>query len=61
MPLNQIRTTDNQRVGRHWGHLPAETMQRVEEGIKISLGLVPLWRVVYDNGFNQVIGGGSIM
>jgi len=40
--LNQIRTIDKRRVGRYWGHLSAETMQRVDEAIKISLGLVPL-------------------
>jgi mRNA interferase MazF len=38
--LNQIRTIDKRRVGRYWGHLPAQTMQQVDEAIKISLGLV---------------------
>jgi mRNA interferase MazF len=40
--LNQIRTIDKRRVGRYWGRLSPETMQRVDEAIKISLGLVPL-------------------
>ena len=40
--LNQIRTIDKRRVGRYWGHLSTQTMQRVDEAIKISLGLVPL-------------------
>ena len=40
--LNQIRTVDKRRVGRYWGRLSAETMRRVDEAIKISLGLVPL-------------------
>jgi mRNA interferase MazF len=40
--LNQIRTIDKRRVGRYWGRLSAQTMQRVDEAIKISLGLVPI-------------------
>ena len=40
--LNQIRTIDKQRVGRYWGRLSTQTMQRVDEAIKISLGLVPI-------------------
>jgi len=40
--LNQIRTVDKRRVGRHWGRLSEETMQRVDQAIRISLGLVPL-------------------
>jgi len=40
--LNQIRTVDKRRVGRYWGRLSSETMRRVDEAIKISLGLVPL-------------------
>ena len=40
--LNQIRTIDKRRVGRYWGRLSLQTMQRVDEAIKISLGLVPL-------------------
>ena len=40
--LNQIRTIDKRRVGRHWGRLSGETMQRVDQAIRISLGLVPL-------------------
>ncbi len=40
--LNQIRTIDKRRVGRYWGRLSAQTMQRVDKAIKISLGLVPI-------------------
>ena len=40
--LNQIGTIDKRRVGRFWGRLSAQTMQRVDEAIGISLGLVPL-------------------
>ena len=40
--LNQIRTIDKRRVGRFWGRLPPETMLRVDDAIKISLGLVPI-------------------
>ena len=40
--LNQIRTIDKRRVGRHWGRLSVETMERVDRAIRISLGLVPL-------------------
>ena len=40
--LNQIRTIDKRRVGRYWGRLPTQTMQRIDEAIKISLGLVPV-------------------
>jgi len=40
--LNQIRTIDKRQVGRYWGRLSTETMQQVDEAIKISLGLVPL-------------------
>jgi mRNA interferase MazF len=40
--LNQIRTVDKRRVGRYWGRLSAQTMQGVDEAIKISLGLVQL-------------------
>jgi mRNA interferase MazF len=40
--LNQIRTIDKRRLGRYWGRLSTETMQRVDEAIRISLGLVPI-------------------
>ena len=40
--LNQIRTIDKRRLGRFWGRLSAQTMQHVDEAIKISLGLVPV-------------------
>jgi len=38
--LNQIRTIDKRHVGRFWGRLVPQTMRRVDEAIKISLGLV---------------------
>jgi mRNA interferase MazF len=40
--LNQIRMIDKRRVGRYWGQLSPQTMRRVDEAIKISLGLVPI-------------------
>ena len=40
--LNQIRTIDRARLGRHWGRVASPTMAQVEEAIKISLGLVPV-------------------
>lgn len=40
--LNQIRTIDRRRVGRHWGRVSAQTMKQVDEAIKVSLGLVPI-------------------
>lgn len=40
--LNQIRTIDRTRFGRHWGRVSPQTMAQVDEAIKISLGLVPL-------------------
>lgn len=40
--LNQIRTLDKRRLIERWGRLEPETMRRVDEAIKISLGLVPL-------------------
>jgi len=40
--LNQIRTIDRTRVGRHWGRVSPQTMKQVNEAIKISLGLVPV-------------------
>jgi mRNA interferase MazF len=40
--LNQVLTVDKERIGRYWGHISAETMQKVDEAIKISLGLVPI-------------------
>ena len=40
--LNQIRTVDKERLGRYCGRLSPVTMQRVDEAIKISLGLIPL-------------------
>lgn len=40
--LNQIRTVDKRRVGRFWGRLSTQTMRRVDEAIRISLGLVPV-------------------
>ena len=40
--LNQIRTIDKQRLIERWGDLERETMNRVDEALKISLELVPV-------------------
>lgn len=40
--LNQIRTIDRVRLGRYWGRVSPQTMEQVDEAIKISLGLVPV-------------------
>lgn len=40
--LNQIRTVDKSRLSRYWGQLTPETMTKVDEALKISLGLVPI-------------------
>jgi mRNA interferase MazF len=40
--LNQIRTVDNIRLVKRLGSIDAATLERVEEAIKISLGLLPL-------------------
>jgi mRNA interferase MazF len=40
--LNQIRSIDRARLQKRLGTLDATTMRRVDEAIKISLGLVPL-------------------
>jgi mRNA interferase MazF len=40
--LNQIRSIDRERLQRRLGVLDAATMRRVDEAIKISLGLIPL-------------------
>jgi mRNA interferase MazF len=40
--LNQIRTIDKVRVIERWGTFADETMRKVDEGLKISLGLVPV-------------------
>lgn len=40
--LNQIRTIDKRRLGRHVGRLTGEQMTEVDEALKISLGLIPL-------------------
>ena len=40
--LNQIRSIDRARLQRRLGVLDAATMRRVDEAIKISLGLVDL-------------------
>ena len=37
--LNQIRTVDKSRFGRYWGRASDETMRKVDQAIKISLGL----------------------
>jgi len=38
--LDQIRTIDRQRLIKRLGRVDIRTMQRVDEAIKISLGLV---------------------
>lgn len=40
--LNQIRTIDKQRLIERWGKLNPEMMKKVDEALKVSLGLVPL-------------------
>ncbi len=40
--LNQIRTIDKRRLGRHVGRLEDEDLQRIDEALKVSLGLVPI-------------------
>ncbi len=40
--LHQLLTIDKSRLRHYWGHLSPSTMRKVDEAIKISLGLVPL-------------------
>ena len=40
--LNQIRSIDRHRLGRRLGFLKAVTMDNVDRGIQISLGLVKI-------------------
>lgn len=40
--LNQIRSIDRARLGERLGSLDASTMRRVDDAIKISLGLVEI-------------------
>jgi len=40
--LEQIRTIDKKRLQRHITHLGDETLQKVNEAIEISLGLIEL-------------------
>ena len=40
--VNQIRSVDRQRLGRRLGRLSRQSVERVDEAIKISLGLVAL-------------------
>ena len=40
--LDQIRTVDRQRLIRRFGVVDSATMARVDEAIKISLGLVAI-------------------
>jgi mRNA interferase MazF len=40
--LNQIRTIDKRRLIERWGKLTPQTMGKVDEALKISLGLIPL-------------------
>ena len=38
--VNQIRSMDNKRLAKKLGRLPDESMKRVDEAIRISLGLI---------------------
>jgi mRNA interferase MazF len=40
--LTQIRTVDRERLVRRLGRLDASTMTKVDEALKVSLGLVDL-------------------
>lgn len=40
--LLQMRVLDKRRLAEDWGDLFSETMQKVDEAIKVSLALVPL-------------------
>jgi mRNA interferase MazF len=40
--LNQIRSIDRQRVVKRLGRVDAATMRRIDDALKISLGLVEL-------------------
>jgi mRNA interferase MazF len=40
--LNQLRSIDNQRLGRRLGRLTEETMRRVDRALVVSLGLAEL-------------------
>ena len=40
--LNQIRAIDRKRLIKRLGAIDMETLERVEEAIKLSLGLIPL-------------------
>ena len=40
--LNQIRTIDKQRLVRRLGLVKQETMERVDQALRISLGLVEI-------------------
>lgn len=40
--LNQIRAIDKIRLLRRLGAVDSETLERVDEAIKLSLGLIPL-------------------
>jgi mRNA interferase MazF len=40
--LNQIRTIDKRRLIERWGKLTPQTMEKVDEALKISLGLILL-------------------
>jgi len=40
--LNQVRTIDKRRLIEHCGKLDSGTLERIDEALKISLGLTPL-------------------
>lgn len=40
--LNQIRSVDKRRLGKRLGRLRPETMEHVDEALRISLGLIEI-------------------
>jgi mRNA interferase MazF len=40
--VNQLRSVDRQRLAKKLGHISGQSMRRVDEAIKISLGLIDL-------------------
>ena len=41
--LEQLRTVDKSRLGKKLGELDAETMEKVDEALSISVGLCKVW------------------
>lgn len=40
--VNQISSVDRERLGKLVGKLPAQTMRRVDDALRISLGLISI-------------------